>query len=300
MIDFEHEINKIVYSVNKKIYSEETARYEALKLKCMADKLRRPLSMPIECALAVDKRTVNEDMRELTDLYRSGLLQKRYFIRDNMKILAVCEAFGLQFPGDESMANRLNMKYITEAIGDDPDDLDDPDGFGDLDDFGDLPEDEDFGEENRELRIVLDDCVLIYAVTGSEESFFELSQGDLDEVVPLDILYSFLSNRDKAKGPLKRIASAVEQAIQSNSFGDRFTKECLKLLLDVIHGNASYADLEKKASELDQEASDVRQIPAFLTGGISRNKDRFLLDLIFDLEDQYNCIVDAFEEYGVE
>jgi hypothetical protein len=243
MIDFKHEINKIVGLVNKKIISEETARYEALKLKCLAEKLRMPLPDHIlEYAVAVDSRTVNEDMQELTDVYRSGLLKKQHFIRDNMKILAVCEAFGLEFPGSTTLMEQMNVKYITEAI----DDFDEGD-------FDDLPEDEDF-EEGKIMRIVLDDCEVAMHTIGSL-LMYEISgkDGTVTESNRYEIILCLLLNHEKARGPLGMLAAEIRDLLEPKPDDDDLIDVCLRLILEIIDGRATIDDLKERASEADGE-----------------------------------------------
>jgi hypothetical protein len=212
----------------------------------------------------VDINIVREDMRDLTELYKSGLLKKRYYIRDNMKILALCETLGIQFPGDRTIADRINIKYITEAI-DDPDDM--PDS-PEEDDFDDLPDDEDFNDGDELYYRFGDGTEIILWNNASEQSYgIQLAGRPSEEVSDIDILECLLEHRSEASDWLQYIAERIEtaRAYLNNSLTNLLSpsqylsdaeKEC-HLLLNIINGRATMPSTKSDRLNLARALSDL-------------------------------------------
>jgi hypothetical protein len=153
------------------------------------------------------------------------------------------------------------MRCITEAM----DDFDEDD----FDDFDDLPEGEDFEEGVGSRQIILDDCAIImYYWTGSTpDPSYEilLPNGQTKQgVSEYSVIKCFLSNREKARGPLEMLADEIEHSLDFlpslwTRTDSRLKQEaglvsdCLRLMLKIVDGKATVDDLEARASESDNK-----------------------------------------------
>lgn len=160
MIDLSYEMKKINKNLRDNIISESIAQYEILKLKCVAKKFDVPWEADISHAKSVEINLVTEDYNELNRLYESGMIKKKQYYADMLKILSLCESFGLIYPGGKDVADLINIRVLSENI----DELN----------YDDFPEeDEETYSTSSQSDVTLPDgTFIVYIIDGSEESYY--------------------------------------------------------------------------------------------------------------------------------
>lgn len=193
-MNLNHEYSKVKHSYDQKIITESQFNYECHKLNCVASKYN--LNWNISAGnTRTTQKMVNEDYNELLEIYKSGVLHKKMYERDLKKLIAVCEASNLTFPGTKLDVNRLGVIDISSllvenelgALGGDESDDDVYDELDDEDEF----EDEDEEEESepqliQSATILLDDGSQVTVEEWSVNSESEYQIGDRNKLAYYD------------------------------------------------------------------------------------------------------------------
>jgi len=149
MYNFDRELNKLKLAVRSKRITEDQAKYEVRKLHALAKKFQVPWEA--DAFVSNDPilvETVQNDVQELYGLHRQGKIKDKHFLRDNAKILALCEEFKFPFPGSKIIADGLTVDFvavIAEEVEEGPEDE-----YAGLE-FDDVFDDEE-AEEEPELQ----------------------------------------------------------------------------------------------------------------------------------------------------
>lgn len=147
-MDLQHEYNKIIESYNAKVIDKSRTMYELLKLEATAKKLRSKWQLPTSVSISTTtQQAINEDYDELLKLRKAGILSKKRFERDCIKIAALCEETGLNYP--HKVVEDINVNIIAESIDDDGNEYED---MEEDDEYEDMDEDDEYGEDEEEDR----------------------------------------------------------------------------------------------------------------------------------------------------
>lgn len=147
-MDLQHEYNKIIESYNAKVIDKSRTMYELLKLEATAKKLRSKWQLPTSINISTTtQQAINEDYDELLKLRKAGILSKKRFDRDCIKIAALCEETGLNYP--HKVVEDINVNIIAESIDNDGNEYEDMD---EDDEYEDMDEDDEYGEDEEEDR----------------------------------------------------------------------------------------------------------------------------------------------------
>lgn len=151
-------LNKDLLKLNKsfanRIISEDKYNYECHKLNCVASKyaLNWRTKLSADPEKLVKQEIVNEDFKELHNLYQSRIIKESVFVRDLKKIVAVCEDLKLNFPGPKSYKEAINIEHIASVIKEDEFDL------GDDDIYNDLEDEDEYEDEDEETEFMFRYC----------------------------------------------------------------------------------------------------------------------------------------------
>lgn len=147
-MDLQHEYNKIIESYIAKVIDKSRTMYELLKLEATAKKLRSKWQLPTSINISTTtQQAINEDYDELLKLRKAGILSKKRFDRDCIKIAALCEETGLNYP--HKVVEDINVNIIAESIDNDGNEYEDMD---EDDEYEDMDEDDEYGEDEEEDR----------------------------------------------------------------------------------------------------------------------------------------------------
>ena len=153
MIDFNDELQKIENRYRSTMISEEQAKYEVRKLHATAHKLHQEWKSNVFTSQwnKSDKDTIIEDCNTLQELYNEKGIRYHDFIRENAKIIALCEFYNFKFPGKQIVADDICINSMSLLLEDDL--SSEYEGLEDNDEF----EDENEDEPQMESSIALPD-----------------------------------------------------------------------------------------------------------------------------------------------
>lgn len=230
MYNFDRELNKVKLAARSKRITEEQAKYEVRKLHALAKKFQVPWEA--DAFVSTDPvlvETVQNDVRELYELHRQGKINDKHFLRDNAKILALCEEFKFPFPGSKIIADGLTVDFvavIAEEVEEGPEDE-----YSGLE-FDDVFDDEE-AEEEPELQYT-------YTFGDAEvEVWTEASEYVLKVMTPEGQIDSYHEGIYEALGRLaphalehieERIKEHQERPNHNSEYAIRALKEFAELL----------------------------------------------------------------------
>ena len=217
-MNLEHEYNKIIQSKQAKIISEDRAKYELLKLQSTAKKLKLDWQSPIETFSTTTQAHINEDYKELVGLYKSGILNKKRFERDCIKLAALCEETGLKYPGEH--IQRANVNIIAESMDDE---------YGDLEDDDEYEEDgSDEDALNATMQLPNGQSLEMWTVNSNTD--YKLAGGDfLEPEVLVNLIYQnqefFAEEIDiAAKNALSKVVKEDGRLMSSEEYMESLSR----------------------------------------------------------------------------
>jgi len=149
MYNFDRELTKIKLAKLSRKLTEDQAKYEVRKLHALAKKFQVPWEA--DAFVSNDPilvETVQNDVQELYELHRQGKINDKHFLRDNAKILALCEEFKFPFPGSKVIADGLTVDFVAVIAEEGEEEAEDE--YAGLE-FDDVFDDEE-AEEEPELQ----------------------------------------------------------------------------------------------------------------------------------------------------
>ncbi len=115
MPNFNDEYKKIRRRLAENKISKDLADYEAAKLNAWSSKLKSQwrASSP---EINVTSLIVAEDYKQLVEHHEAGVLKDHDFLRECSKLLALCEAVKMQFPGPKTLVDDININFVSGAL----------------------------------------------------------------------------------------------------------------------------------------------------------------------------------------